>query len=153
MRSWGQRSQAWILAMLVVAAILGAGVAMQQRLGGERPWALPAQRCADLARGCVLKHGAQKIVLRTTAPPRPMEAMTLTVEGLREGPAYLWFAMDGMDMSGLGRHALRVSPAGVARLTLVLPLCVTGRHDWRLHLQQGQQLWLVDFEMDKKIEH
>ncbi len=65
------------------------------------------------------------------------------IQGKAEDAA-LVFAMEGMDM-GLNRYRLEPAPEGL-RTTAMLPVCTSGRRDWRADIEVGDKIFRFTFE-------
>ncbi len=94
----------------------------------------PDAEC-DGAGFCQSSRDGRRITLRFLAPPSPLTAFPFEVHlnGFAVKPppdVQVRFEMPDMDM-GLNRY--RLQNGGTGRFTgrAVLPVCTTGRHDWR----------------------
>lgn len=89
----------------------------------------------DAAGVCQSRRDGRGITLRFLAPPSPLKAFPFEVR-LRGFPAdpppvvRVRFEMPDMEM-GLNRYRLEAAGAGRFTGRAVLPVCTTGRHDWR----------------------
>ena len=131
----------WLLP-LVIALILIA-VAL---VGARSKQTLEAQSiaCADPVRGCAFTHRGQAAQLRFSHPPKPLQAFTLTVRAPGARQMHAQFQMQGMEM-GAGRYALAAQPPDTFTASVNLPVCVTGRRDWKLYLQIDTQRYEMPF--------
>lgn len=99
----------------------------------KRPAASVAVACADPLAGCTFSHRGMPVNVRFSRQPTPLEAFELRVATAGAGRVSAQFQMLGMDM-GFNRYDLRPAVDGVFASTITLPVCVSGRRDWVLHL-------------------
>ena len=120
------------IAIAVVGAIL------------KRPAeALPVV-CADPVQGCAFSHRGQPGQIRLSMPPTPLQPFTLEVRAPGVKRVSAEFQMAGMDM-GFNRYVLRAASPGVFRSEITLPVCVSGRRDWKLYLDVDGQAYALPF--------
>jgi hypothetical protein len=100
--------------------------------------------CADPVQGCAFSHRGQPGQIRFSMPPMPLQPFTLEVRtpGVKRVSAE--FQMAGMDM-GFNRYDLRAASPGVFRSAITLPVCVSGRRDWKLHLDVDGHAYVLPF--------
>ena len=100
--------------------------------------------CASLQTGCQAMLGERKLDFGIDGELKLLKPFEVwaKVEGAKQIQAS--FDMVGMDM-GFNLYTLRLDPAGVYRTKVTLPMCVTGRHDWQLHLDVDGQRFTVAF--------
>ena len=120
----------WILP-LVIALILTA-VAMVGARSKQAKTATPIT-CSAPIEGCAFSHQKQRAMLRFSQLPRPMRPFQLTVHIPAARQVYAQFQMQGMEM-GAGRYRLTREKTDTFAASINLPICVTGRRDWMLHL-------------------
>lgn len=122
---------AW-LAPLGIVALIGGVVAYHhwrgQAAGAETPLA-----CVDLRLGCAAPHLGAAARIGIDGELRLLKPFELWVRAEGAGKVQASFSMSGMDM-GFNLYTLRPDGRGAYRTRVILPMCVTGRHDWRLHV-------------------
>jgi hypothetical protein len=120
------------IAIAVVGAIL------------KRPAeALPVV-CADPVQGCTFSHRGQAGQIRLSMPLMPLRPFTLEVRAHGVKQISAEFQMAGMDM-GFNRYDLHAATPGVFRSVITLPVCVSGRRDWKLYLDVDGQAYVLPF--------
>ncbi len=90
--------------------------------------------CTELTHGCQFTLSDQRPVKITfSAPPSGLQAFTVqvTVAGAQQVTAA--FAMPDMDM-GDNRYRLQQTSPQLWQGKIILPVCVSGKHDWQLNL-------------------
>lgn len=99
----------------------------------KRPAPAIPVACADAVAGCGFSHRGAAATVRFSAQPRPLEMFELRVHAPGATRISASFQMVGMDM-GFNRYDLRPAAHGAFASKITLPVCVSGRRDWRLHL-------------------
>jgi hypothetical protein len=100
--------------------------------------------CPNPVAGCHFELGGELVTLRFLQPPRAMQPFTLEVDAPAAVAVAAEFSMLGMDMLP-NRHQLVRAPDGRWRASIVLPVCVSGRTDWRLALTVNEKRASVPF--------
>lgn len=118
------------LPLLVAAALVAIAVA---GWWAKRPAEAVAIACADPLAGCAFSHGGGAASVRFSAQPAPMEAFGVQVTAPGAARVSAEFQMVGMDM-GFNRYDLRPEN-GTFGAEVTLPVCVSGRRDWKLFLE------------------
>jgi hypothetical protein len=118
------------LPRLVAAALIAIAVA---GWWAKRPAEAVAVICADPLAGCVFSHGGAAARVRFSAQPAAMEAFGVEVTAPGAARVSAEFQMVGMDM-GFNRYDLRPTGDGAFAAQVTLPVCVSGRRDWKLFL-------------------
>ena len=131
----------WILP-LIIALILTA-VAIVGARSKQSQLATPIA-CIDPVRGCTFSHRGQTAQLRFSHPPKPLQVFTLTVRAPGARQMHAQFQMQGMEM-GAGSYALAIRTLDTFSAPINLPVCVTGRRDWKLYLQIDAQRYEMPF--------
>jgi hypothetical protein len=137
-----RRFQASFLVLLAVLMLALAGYWLGEPAEAERPsrQLQTETDCQPIDRWCHAGKGRYGLALRIDGPVIPLTAfpVELEIEGLDAASiesVKLSFEMQGMDM-GLNRFELEPvsDPAHKAhfRGMAMLPVCVTGRADWRV---------------------
>ncbi len=112
-----------LIALLVAIAVAGTWF--------KRPAEVHAVACVDPLAGCTFSHrgAAVKVLFRTL--PTPLEPFGLNMNAPGARQISVAFQMNGMNM-GFNRYDLRPSDAGVFSAKIILPICISGRHDWTM---------------------
>lgn len=131
----------WMLP-LIIALILIAVALVGAR--SKQPHAAQSIACADPVGGCVFMDRGESVQLRFSHPPRPLQPFTMTVRASSAGQVHAEFQMQGMEM-GLSRYVLTASAPGTFAASISLPVCVSGRRDWKLYLQIDAQRYEMPF--------
>jgi len=90
-------------------------------------------RCADLRTGCKAMLGSREVTLGVDGELKLLKPFELWVRADDVDKAQASFTMVGMDM-GFNLYTLRPDGKGAYRARITLPMCVTGRMDWLLHV-------------------
>lgn len=131
----------WLALGLVGAFIALAIVANYVK----RPPSSQVISCVDLVNGCAFTYRGRPAHLRFSTPPAAMQPFTLEVQAPGASHVHAEAHMVGMDM-GFNRYDLRPTRPGVFVATLSLPVCVSGRRDWVLYLEVGQDSYALPFK-------
>lgn len=127
---------------LIIALILIAVALVGTR--SQQPHAAQTLACADPLQGCAFIHRGQTAQLRFSHSPKPLQAFTITVRAPGARQVQAEFQMQGMEM-GLSRYAFVAGKAGLFTAHITLPVCVSGRRDWKLYLQIDAQRYVMPF--------
>lgn len=100
--------------------------------------------CADPVRGCAFAHRSKMAQLRFSHPPKALQAFTITLQAPDARQVTAEFQMQQMEM-GPNRYTFMTDKAGQFVAHVTLPVCVTGRRDWKLHLQIDTQRYAIAF--------
>lgn len=87
----------------------------------------------DPLRACTFAYSGSLYTLRFAPSPKPLEPFAVVVTGAHK-PVSVAFAMVGMQM-GENRFSFRREASATWRAEAVLPVCVSGRSDWRAVLR------------------
>ena len=117
-----------LLVAVALVAIAAAGYWL------KRPPAAVAIACADPLAGCTFTHRGAKASVRFSSQPAPMEAFGVQVMAPGAARISAEFQMVGMDM-GFNRYDLRPAADGIFAARVTLPVCISGRRDWKLFLE------------------
>ena len=131
----------WILPLSI--ALILIAVAIVGARSRQPPSATPIA-CADPVRGCAFTHRDQPAQLRFSHPPKPLQAFTLTVRAPGAREVHAQFQMQGMEM-GAGNYVLALQTPDTFAAPINLPVCVSGRRDWKLYLQIDAQRYEMPF--------
>jgi hypothetical protein len=103
--------------------------------------------CTTLATGCTVHIDGREIQFGMMGETKPLAPFQIWVKaaGLRKAEAR--FTMEGMDM-GFNLYTLRVDQQGVFRANVTLPVCVSGRREWRMILDVDKTQLAVPFVTD-----
>lgn len=131
----------WGLPLFIALALIAIAI-----MGTRSKQPHPAQTiaCVDPVRGCVFTHRGQTAQLHFSHPPQPLQAFTMTVRASSARQVHAEFQMQGMEM-GLSRYVLAASAPGLFAAPITLPVCVSGRRDWKLYLQIDAQRYEMPF--------
>jgi hypothetical protein len=119
-----------LVPLLLVLALLAVAVAGYWL---KRPAKAQAVACADPLAGCTFVHRGTDVKLLFSTPPRPLEPFELRVRAPGATRISAAFQMNGMDM-GFNRYDLHLAESGMFVAKVMLPVCVSGRHDWTVYL-------------------
>jgi hypothetical protein len=119
-----------LVPLLLVVALVAIAVAGWWL---KRPAEAQAVACADPLAGCAFSHRGAPASVRFSTQPTPLEPFELTVSAPGASRLSAEFQMVGMDM-GFNRYDLHPAGTGTFAAKVTLPVCVSGRHDWRLFL-------------------
>lgn len=130
--------------LLLIALVAGL-VWQNQRQQGEG--VLRTLACPDLQKGCAMDLDGQAVKVVVSGELKPLQAFQVRVEAPRADKVEARFTMAGMDM-GFNLYTLRPMKAGVFQSDVTLPVCVTGRRDWVMHLSVDGAKLAVPFVTD-----
>lgn len=97
---------------------------------------------------CVFGTPGHTHTLRFEPAPQPLTPFQAVVTGIN-APTSITFEMAGMQM-GENRFSFRSTGRGEWRADVLLPVCVTGRSDWRAALQFADATFSVSFSMPSR---
>lgn len=100
--------------------------------------------CADAVLGCAFKHRGQTVQLRFLQSPAPLQAFTMTLHAPGARQVKAEFHMQGMEM-GFNRYNFTTDKTGGFTARVTLPVCLSGRRDWKLYLQIDAQSYEIPF--------
>ena len=100
--------------------------------------------CVDPVQGCVFTHRGMPAQLRFSRHPTPMQpfSVELRVSGVMHASAEV--QMVGMDM-GFNRYDLQTTGPGIFVAHITLPVCVSGRRDWKFYLDVDSDRYVIPF--------
>jgi hypothetical protein len=130
-----------VLPLVLVVVLLGVAVAGWWL---KRPADAVAVACADPLAGCAFVHRGIPASVRFSAQPAPMEAFGVRVSAPGATRVSAEFQMAGMDM-GFNRYDLKPAGTDTFAAQVTLPVCVSGRRDWRLYLDVDGTRYAVPF--------
>jgi hypothetical protein len=132
----------WLAPLAIIALI--AGVVVLNTIYRPREVAEVVVNCADLNTGCRAMLGDRQVSLGIDGELKMLKPFEVwvRVEGIDKLQAS--FTMVGMDM-GFNLYNLRPDGQGAYRAKITLPMCVTGRNDWRLHIDLDKQRLTIPF--------
>jgi hypothetical protein len=131
-----------VLLLLIVLAFIAVAVI------GARAKRIPeAQRvaCPDPVQGCGFMHRGTPVQLKFSRAPSSMQPFTLRLRAPGVSRVRAEFQMAGMDM-GFNRYDLHAVAPGPFTASITLPVCVSGRRDWMLYLEVGQDRYALSFK-------
>ena len=100
--------------------------------------------CADPVIGCKFEHRGQTVQLRFSHSPMTLQPFTITLHAPGARQVQAEFQMQGMEM-GFNRYRFTADKTGIFTARVTLPVCVSGRRDWRLDLQIDSQRYAIPF--------
>jgi hypothetical protein len=103
--------------------------------------------CSDLHQGCGLDLDGKSVRVSVAGQLKPLQPFQLRVEAPHARKVQARFTMEGMDM-GFNLYALRADKRGVFQANVTLPVCVSGRRDWIMHLDVDGAKITVPFVTD-----
>ena len=89
--------------------------------------------CSNPLQGCQFQLGQQAVHVSFIDPPSGLHPFTVRVTTANAKSVYAYFTMRDMEM-GYNRYRLTQQQPQLWQARVVLPVCVTGRHDWLLTL-------------------
>ena len=100
--------------------------------------------CVDPVQGCVFTHRGMPAQLRFSRHPSLMQpfSVELRVSGVMHASAEV--QMVGMDM-GFNRYDLQTTGPGIFVAHITLPVCVSGRRDWKFYLDVDSDRYVIPF--------
>jgi hypothetical protein len=113
----------------------------------KRPAPAQAVVCAEPLAGCTFIHRGSAVKLVFSTPPKPLESFDLRIHAPGVTRISAAFQMNGMDM-GFNRYDLRSTGSGTFIAKVTLPVCVSGRHDWTLHLEVDGRHYALPFSTE-----
>ena len=130
-----------LLLLLLVLAFIALAVVGTR---AKRPAQAQEIACADPLQGCVFTHRGRAAQLRFFSQPEPMQPFRMELHVPSAQHASAQVQMVGMDM-GFNRYDLHTTTHGIFNAEITLPVCVSGRRDWKLYLQVDSQRYVVPF--------
>ncbi|MBK6743833.1 MAG: hypothetical protein IPG66_13015 [Hydrogenophilales bacterium] len=132
----------WLAPVAIIFLI--AGVVLLNHTYKQHDGAEVVLQCADLRAGCRAMLGDREVTVGVNGELKLLKPFEVwvRVEGVQKLQAS--FTMKGMDM-GFNLYTLRPDGKGAYQARITLPICVTGRHDWLLHLDLDEQRLTVPF--------
>lgn len=100
--------------------------------------------CSDPVAGCTFTHRGQAVQLRFSHPPTPLQPFTISLHAPGARQVEGEFQMQGMEM-GFNRYTFAPDTTGLFTARVTLPVCVSGRRDWKLDLQIDAQRYAIPF--------
>ena len=125
-----------IIALLIIVALVGA------RIQPSTESLIIA--CPDPVLGCAFEHRGQTVQLRFSHSPKPLQPFTMTLHAPGAHQVKAEFQMQGMEM-GFNRYQFSADKTGGFAARVTLPVCVSGRRDWKLYLQIDTQRYAIPF--------
>lgn len=134
----------WTLLPLAIMALV-AVVLWRGQDGAAKPAVTLA--CADLAGGCDTLLGAKRVRVGMLGELKPLKPIRVWLDAPGAKKVEARFTMQGMDM-GFNLYTLRPEADGRFVAHVTLPVCVTGRRDWVMHITIDQVELAVPFVTD-----
>ena len=131
-----------LLPLLLVLAFIALAVVGTL---AKRPAQAQEIACADPLQGCVFTHRGRPAQLRFFSQPTPLQPFKMEVHAPSAKHASAQMQMVGMDM-GFNRYDLHPAAPGIFNAQITLPVCVSGRRDWKVYLDVDNQRYVVPFK-------
>lgn len=103
--------------------------------------------CPAPEKGCGLNINGRALTLTLLGPRKPLQRFRIEVQAPHASKVEARFTMEDMDM-GFNLYTLQPVQAGHFATDVTLPVCVTGRRDWILHLSVDQDRLALPFVTD-----
>lgn len=132
----------WLAPAAVILLI--AGVVVLNHVYRHRDAPAVVVKCPDLRAGCRAMLGDREVAVGIEGELRLLAPFEVWVRAVGFDKLQASFAMEGMDM-GFNLYTLRPDGKGAYRVRVTLPMCVTGRRDWLLHVDLDGQRVTVPF--------
>ena len=136
-----------LLRLFPLLLIILVGVVVWQNPRQQGEGVLRTLACPDLRKGCRIDLDGKAVMVLVSGELKPLKAFQVRVEAPRAEKVEARFTMESMDM-GFNLYTLRAEKAGVFQANVTLPVCVTGRRDWVMHLDVDGALLAVPFVTD-----
>ena len=133
------------LVPLVLIALVGGVVWWNP--AEKQPGEVQTLNCPDLRQGCTTLLDGRSVKVSVVGELKPLEAFQVRLEAPGAEKVEARFTMEGMDM-GFNLYTLRAQTPGVFQARVTLPVCVTGRRDWIMHLDLDGNVLEVPFVTD-----
>lgn len=114
-------------------ALLVAGVVAAALYGTRKKNDAVERLSCDPLRACTFSYSDSLYTMRFAPSPKPLEPFAVVVTGAHK-PISVAFEMLGMQM-GENRFSFQRQANGIWRAEALLPVCVSGRSDWRAVLR------------------
>lgn len=139
------KTRLWRLFPLLLVAL--AGVLVWQNRMQQDQGVLRTLACPDLHKGCRIDLDGQAVAVLVQGELKPLQAFQVQVDAPQATRVEARFTMEGMDM-GFNLYTLRADKKGAFQASVTLPVCVTGRRDWVMHLSVDGAPLAVPFVTD-----
>ena len=120
----------YALPTLLIAILIAGGVYQSWQRAEDK---ITTINCPDPLKGCQFQMHHQQISVNFVEPPSGLHPFTVRVSNAEAKVIYAYFTMRDMEM-GYNRYRLTQQSPQHWQAKVVLPVCVTGRHDWLLTL-------------------
>lgn len=128
------------MALLVLAfvalAIVGTRV--------NRPAQVQQIACAQPVQGCVFTYRGEPAQLRFIQRPTTMQPFKIELRAADANRVGAEFQMVGMEM-GVNRYDFQAVSPGHFHAAITLPVCVSGRRDWKMFLAIDDERYVILF--------
>jgi hypothetical protein len=131
----------WLL-IAMVGILVWQYPARHQGTGVERTLA-----CSDLQKGCTMQLNGRPLMVTFTGQPKPLEAFQVEIKTPDIAKVTAHFSMEGMEM-GFNLYTFKKTAPDTWQARVTLPVCVTGRRDWTMHLNLDDAPVRVPFVTD-----
>lgn len=131
----------YALLIALVSILIAGGVYQRWQRAGTQ---IPTVACTHPLQGCQFQLKQQSVQVSFINSPSGLHPFTLRVIMPHAQHIYATFAMRDMAM-GNNRYRLLHVGGNLWQASVVLPVCVTGRHDWLLTLDIDGQKVTIPF--------
>jgi len=128
-----------VLVILLIAGVVGVSRFLP---APEAPALLVA--CVNPQVGCSATLDGKAVEVGMTGALKVLSPIQLWAKAPGARSVEASFTMEGMDM-GFNLYTLRPDAEGIFRAGVTLPVCVTGRRDWRMTITVDGQALVVPF--------
>lgn len=118
-----------LLTVLITTLITG----VIYQIWPQKPNPISTLSCINPLQGCQIELERQPVHIQFIEPPSGLHPFTLRVTTPKASRISATFSMRDMDM-GSNRYILVRNAPETWQAKVVLPVCVSGRHDWLLTL-------------------
>ncbi|HED36510.1 MAG TPA: hypothetical protein ENJ08_20120 [Gammaproteobacteria bacterium] len=139
--------------LFILLALFGswfAGTWIKGNEGSGKVVSRSLSSCDLLKSACEFRQLDNNFKIQFTGRPSPLVPFFVTLKANAQQPdaVKISFEMEGMDM-GYAVYQMRYQPlADIWKAKVILPICATGRADWRLnvHLKSAGEWYMSEFE-------
>lgn len=130
--------------LLPVVLVLAFGALAIVGMRATRP--APAQQitCADPVQGCVFTHSGKPAQLQFIQRPTTLQPFNIELHATNATQVNAEFQMVGMEM-GVNRYDFQAVLPGHFNAAITLPVCVSGRRDWKMFLAIDNTRYVIPF--------
>lgn len=131
-----------LLTVLIAAVITG----VIYQIWPNSPEPITTSSCVNPLKSCQIELNQQPVQINFVDPPSGLQPFTLRVTTPKASRISATFSMRDMDM-GSNRYILVHNAPATWQAKVMLPVCVSGRHDWLLTLEIDGNQVLMPFSI------